>query len=404
MPEFAYTARQTDGQVARGVILADDRRQALTNLAKQSLTPLQVTAKSGFDFKSIKLPFKKRVSGEIMASTLSQLSELLENGVSLLESLDILARQSTSSVMQEVLTQIRNDVAQGVNIDQAMAKHSVFDELTLSMVRAGAEGAFLEDALKRISIFLERREELKGKVTGALAYPAFLLVGGLIVTVVLIVVFVPRFEALFSRLEKSGQGLPGPTVVLLGMSDFLRSYGVLVLIGFLGILAAFSRWAQTTSGRWTLDGVRLKLPVFGTILHHSAVARFCRVLGTLLTNGVPIVKALQISSSSTGNKRLEQAILKSCENIKSGETLSAPLTASGLVPPSVMAMIHVAERSNTLDSVLIRIAERTELKIEQQLGTMVRLIEPLTLVLIGGLVTFVLAGLLLPIFDMSSAI
>ncbi len=404
MPEFVYTARQSDGQVARGVIAADDRRQALANLAKQSLTPLQVRVKSGFDFKSIKWPFKKRVSGEVMASTLSQLSELLENGVSLLESLDILARQSTSTVMQEVLTQIRNDVAQGVNIDQAMAKHSVFDELTLSMIRAGAEGAFLEDALKRISIFLERREELKGKVTGALAYPAFLLVGGVIVTVVLIAVFVPRFETLFSRLEKSGTGLPGPTIVLLGVSDFLRSYGLLVVVTLMGLVAAFSRWAQTQQGRWILDGVRLKLPVFGAILHHSAVARFCRVLGTLLTNGVPIVKALQISSSSTGNKRLEQAILRSCENIKSGETLSAPLTASGLVPPSVMAMIHVAERSNTLDSVLIRIAERTELKIEQQLGTMVRLIEPLTLVLIGGLVTFVLAGLLLPIFDMSSAI
>lgn len=404
MPEFAYTARQADGQLARGVITADDRRQALSNLAKQSLTPLQVNAKSGFDLKSFKLPFKKRVSGDVMASTLAQLSELLENGVSLLESLDILAKQSTSSVMQEVLLQIRNDVAQGVNIDQAMSKHSVFDELTLSMVRAGAEGAFLEDALKRISIFLERREELKGKVTGALAYPAFLLVGGLIVTVILIVVFVPRFESLFSRLEKSGQGLPGPTVVLLGVSDFLRSYGLLVILAVLGSVIAFGRWAQTVQGRWILDGVRLKLPIFGKILHHSAVARFCRVLGTLLTNGVPIVKALQISSSSTGNKRLEQAILRSCENIKSGETLSAPLTASGLVPPSVMAMIHVAERSNTLDSVLIRIAERTELKIEQQLGTMVRLIEPLTLVLIGGLVTFVLTGLLLPIFDMSAAI
>ncbi|MBL8890332.1 MAG: type II secretion system F family protein [Planctomycetaceae bacterium] len=404
MPEFTYTAKQRDGQVARGVIMADDRRQALANLVKQSLVPLQVQVKSGWNLNALKLPIGKRVRGEIMASTLAQMSELLENGVSLLESLDILAKQSTSPVMREVLLQIRGDVAQGVNIDQAMAKHSVFDELTLSMVRAGAEGAFLEDALKRISIFLERREELKGKVTGALAYPAFLLVGGLIVTVVLIVVFVPRFEALFSRLEKSGVGLPGPTVVLLGASDFLRSYGVLVCAAVLGLLVGFNRWAQTTQGRWILDGVRLKLPIFGQILHHSAVARFCRVLGTLLTNGVPIVKALQISSSSTGNKRLEQAILRSCENIKSGETLSAPLTASGLVPPAVMAMIHVAERSNTLDSVLIRIAERTELKIEQQLGTMVRMIEPLTLVLIGGLVTFVLAGLLLPIFDMSAAI
>lgn len=404
MPEFAYTARRADGQVAAGSMQAVDRRQVLLALAKQSLTPLQVKVKSGFDLKSIKLPLKKRVSGEIMAATLSQLSELLDNGVPLLESLDILSKQSTSPVMQGVLTEIRNDVAEGVNIDQAMAKHAVFDELTLSMVRAGAEGAFLEDALKRISIFLERREELKGKVTGALAYPAFLLVAGILVTVVLIVVFVPRFEALFSRLEKSGQGLPMPTVLLLAASDFLRGYGWLVLGGVAALFVAFNQWAQTTRGRWILDGVRLKLPVFGQILHHSAVARFCRVLGTLLTNGVPIVKALQISSSSTGNKRLEQAILRSCENIKSGETLSAPLSASGLVPPSVMAMIHVAERSNTLDSVLIRIAERTELKIEQQLGTMVRLIEPLTLVLIGALVTFVLAGLLLPIFDMSGAV
>lgn len=404
MPEFAYTARRADGQVAQGSMQAADRQQVLLALAKQSLTPLKVQAKSGFDLKSIQLPLKKRVSGEIMAATLSQLSELLDNGVPLLESLDILSKQSTSPVMQAVLTAIRNDVAEGVNIDQAMAKHSVFDELTLSMVRAGAEGAFLEDALKRIAIFLERREELKGKVTGALAYPAFLLVAGILVTVVLIVVFVPRFEALFSRLEKSGQGLPMPTVMLLAASDFLRSYGWLVVGAVAAVGVGFNQWAQTTQGRWLLDGVRLKLPVFGAILHHSAVARFCRVLGTLLTNGVPIVRALQISSSSTGNKRLEQAILRSCENIKSGETLSAPLSASGLVPPSVMAMIHVAERSNTLDSVLLRIAERTELKIEQQLGTMVRLIEPMTLVLIGALVTFVLAGLLLPIFDMSGAV
>jgi general secretion pathway protein F/type IV pilus assembly protein PilC len=404
MPEFTYTARQPNGQVAQGVVRADDRRLALLALAQQSLTPLQVRPKTGWDLKSWKLPLRPRVSGEVMAGTLAQLSELLDNGVPLLEALEILAKQSTSPVMQGVLNQIRGDVAQGVNIDQAMAKHAIFDELTLSMVRAGAEGAFLEDALKRISIFLERREELKGKVTGALAYPAFLLVAGLIVTVVLIVVFVPRFEGLFSRLEKSGQGLPLPTILLLGTSDFLRSYGLVVAAAMGATLFGFSQWAATTQGRWIMDGVRLKLPIFGAILHHSAVARFCRVLGTLLTNGVPIVKALQISSSSTGNKRLEQAIVRSCENIKSGETLSAPLTASGLVPPSVMAMIHVAERSNTLDSVLIRIAERTEMKIEQQLGTMVRLIEPLTLVLIGALVTFVLVGLLLPIFDMSSAI
>ena len=404
MPEFSYTAKRPDGQLTRGSIEALDRREALLALGKQSLVPVKVQGTSGWDWTPYQLKFGTGVSGEILANTLAQMSELLENGVPLLEALDILGKQATNQVMQGVLNQVRADVAQGANIDQAMAKHAVFDELTLSMIRAGAEGAFLEDALKRISIFLERREELKGKVSGALAYPAFLLVAGIIVTIVLIVVFVPRFESLFERLESSGAGLPGPTILLLSVSDFLQSYGLGVIAACLAGLVFFNQWAKTEKGRWILDGLRLKLPVFGKILHNAAVARFCRVLGTLLTNGVLIVKALQISSASTGNKRLEQAIVRSCENIKSGETLSAPLTASGLVPPSVMAMIHVAERSNTLDSVLIRIAERTEIKIEQQLGTMVRLIEPLTLVLIGGLVTFVLVGLLLPIFEMSSTI
>lgn len=404
MPQFSYTAKTADGQSASGVIQADDRRGALLQLSQQSLKPIKVQAKSSLSLEGIPNPLANRVSGEVMAATLSQLSDLLENGVALLESLDILEEQATNPVMKKVVAQIRADVAEGVNIDQAMAKHSVFDELTLSMVRAGTEGAFLEDALKRTALFLERREELKGKVTGALAYPGFLLIAGVAVTVVLILFFVPKFEKLFERLERSGQGLPTPTIVLLGTSDFLMQYGWAVIIAITVAMIGFLQWSKTEKGRWILDGIRLKLPIFGDILHSSAVARFCRVLGTLLTNGVPIVKALNISSTSTGNKRLEEAIRNSAENIKSGETLSGPLSGSGLVPPAVMAMIHVAEKSNSLDTVLIKIADRTEKKIEQQLGTMVRLIEPLTLVLIGSLVLFVLIGLLLPIFDMSAAV
>lgn len=404
MPQFTYTAKTAEGQMSSGVIQADDRRAALLQLADQSLRPVKVQAKSGLNMEQWSSPLKSRVSGEVMAATLSQMSDLLDNGVPLLEALDILTEQATHPTIKTVMSTIRADVAEGVNIDQAMAKHAIFDELTLSMVRAGTEGAFLEDALKRTALFLERREELKGKVTGALAYPAFLLFAGIAVTIVLIIFFVPKFEKLFERLERSGQGLPAPTIILLGTSDFLMAYGWLLILALAGAGFAFLQWAKTEKGRWILDGVRLKLPIFGPILHSSAVARFCRVLGTLLANGVPIVKALNISSTSTGNRRLEEAIKKSCENIQSGETLSAPLSVSGLVPPAVMAMINVAERSNALDTVLIKIADRTEKKIEQQLGTMVRLIEPLTLVLIGSLVLFVLVGLLLPIFDMSAAI
>ncbi len=192
------------------------------------------------------------------------------------------------------------------------------------MVRAGSEGAFLEEALVRIARFLELQEELKGKVKGAMAYPTFLMIGGMVVTMFLIVFFVPKFEGLFDRLERQGTGLPLATVLLLGASDFLIRYGLPLLAVLVAAVFGLRRLLKSAAGQRFSDYWKLRLPIAGQIFHNTAVSRFCRVLGTLLRNGVPILKALEISSGSVGNQLLAEAIRTSAENISSGQTLSAP--------------------------------------------------------------------------------
>ena len=402
MPQFDYTARTADGQDVQGTLTAGSKQETLHMLSEQSLFPLHVedTTPSQSFWKP-----RQKIKASLVASNLTQLADLLKNGVPLLKSLEILAKQSSQPAMAEVLCDLRDKVAEGAGLDEAMAQHpSIFGELTVSMVRAGSEGAFLEDALNRTAGFLELQEELKGRIVGAMMYPAFLAIMGTVVTIVLVVFFVPKFSELFERLERDGGGLPMATVILLAVSDFLGRFGAIVAV----LLGALVYWAagavKTDRGRMFADRWKLKLPVVGKILLGSAVSRFCRVLGTLLENGVPLLKSLEISSESTGNVILAQTIRNSAANISAGETLAKPLAASGLLPRSVMAMIGVAEESNNLDAVLINIADGIDKKTSRQLDTMVRMVEPVMLLVMGLIIGFVMVALLLPVFDMSSAL
>jgi type II secretory pathway component PulF len=205
-------------------------------------------------------------------------------------------------------------------------------------------------------------------------------------------------------LQQRGQGLPFATVLLLGLSHTMMRYGLLVIGGLVAIAYGLRRILQTTKGRRFLDRVKLKLPILGHVFHDAAVSRACRVLGTLLRNGVPLLKSLKISSTSTGNSLLEDAMLRSADNITSGDTLSKPLAASGLIPPQIMAMIRVAEESNTLDEVLVKIADRIDTRIERRLEVLVRMLEPIMLIIIGCMVMFVIVGVLLPVFDLNSSV
>jgi general secretion pathway protein F/type IV pilus assembly protein PilC len=401
MPEFSYTARTAAGASVSGTMTAASKRELLCALADRALFPLRV--------ESIEAPkprwsFGGRIKTQAVATNLMQLSDLLRNGVALLSALEILRDQAVPAALGEIFGQLHDMVAEGVSLDTAFARFpNVFDELTVSMVRAGSEGAFLEDALKRTSDFLELQEQLKSRVTGAIIYPAFLAVAGFCVVTVLIVFFVPKFAELFAKLERQGGGLPTATVVLLWLSNTLSRYGILLVIGVGMLVNWLRRRAKTPAGRMFVDQWKLKIPIMGSIFLNSAVSRFCRVLGTLLQNGVPLLKALEISSDSAGNRILSGAIQASAENISSGETLSRPLATCGLIPRPIMAMITVAEESNNLDNVLVSIADGMDRKISQQLDIMVRLIEPILLLVMGAVILFVLVALLMPVFDMNSA-
>ncbi len=400
MPEFTYTARTLSGEDVSGTVSAATKRETFAALAEKSLYPIRV---ENADARRARWQWKKRVGASVIAATLTQLADLLQNGVPLMGSLEILAEQTAHPTMAEVLKDVRDQVSEGQSLDVAFAAHpKVFDELAVSVVRAGSEGAFLEDALKRTADFLEMQEELKNRVVGAMAYPAFLAVAGTLVTVFLIVFVVPKFATLFERIEREGGGLPTPTVILLGTSSFLGHYGLWVAAALGGLVGWLRSLLHTPRGRKFFDRWKLRIPVVGKILLNSALSRFCRILGTLLNNGVPLLRALEISSESTGNKVLAEAIVRSAENVSSGETLARPLAESGLIPRSVMAMISVAEESNTLDSVLVGIADTIDRKTARQLDLMVRMIEPMMLMVMGSIILFVMVSLLVPVFDMNT--
>lgn len=395
MPQYTYTARTLAGENVAGTITAASKRETLAALAERSLFPLHVEEKHRSPWQR-----QRRIKTSELVSNLTQLADLLQNGVPLLESLSILASQCPHPSLADILMDVRDQVSEGTPLDEAMAKHlDVFGDLAVSMVRAGAEGAFLEDALKRTADFLEQQQELKGRVTGAMIYPVFLASLGVVITIVLVVVFVPKFAELFARLEQEGGGLPLPTVILLGLSDFLGKYGLVLAAAVGGLAFWFRRLAQAERGRLWIDRWKLKIPLAGPIFHGYAVSRFCRILGTLLKNGVPLLRSLEISSESAGNRVLAGAIRDSAENVSAGETLSEPLAACGLIPRPVMAMIHVAEQANNLDQVLVSIADGIDRRTARQIDVMVRMAEPAMLLVMGALIGFVLVALLLPLFD-----
>ena len=404
MPDFAYTARSLQGERLEGTIAASTRVEAMQRLRQRSIFPLTVQDATPKSFASPSF-LAPRVKKEHVADLCTQLSDLLTNGVPLLESLRILEEATIQPKLQQTVRRIHDAIAEGATLDQAMsAEPAIFSELTLSMIRAGQEGAFLEEALQRTAAFLRKQDEMQSKIIGALTYPIILGIVGTVITSLMIVFLVPKFQPFFDRLEQSGKGLPMVTVLLLSSSHFLMRYGIVIPFALFGAYMGFKRWVATDWGREQFDGIKLKIPMLGAIFHDAAVSRACRVLGTMLHNGIPLLKSLRISSESTGNRLLAKAIVSSASNVTSGESLAKPLAASGLIPPQIMAMIRIAEESNTLDDVLVKISDRIDQKIERRLEVMVKMIEPLMLVLIGGMVMFVIVGVLLPVFDLNSSV
>lgn len=398
MPDYAYEAMGAAGDRTSGTLTANNERDAVAMLDARGLFPVKVQASASASAAH----WGRKVRSKHLTTLYSQIADLLHSGVPLLRSLELMERQTSQPALKETLRDIRADVAEGTSLADAMNKHPrAFNELTVSMVRAGQEGGFLEDVLKRIAVFNEQQEDLKSQVIGSLVYPIVLAVVGFIVLNVLVIFFVPKFEPIFKKLQEKDQ-LPALTTGLLAFSHALQNYGVFILLGVVAVLWFIRRWSRTEHGRYRVDGWRLRIPVVGAIYRNLALARFTRILGTLMHNGIPILQSLRISKDSTGNKVLAEAIDKSADNVTAGEKLAAPLAVNSHFPRDLVEMIAVAEEANTLETVLVHIADGLEKRTRRSLEIFVRLLEPMMLLVMGGATLIVVLGLLLPVFKISS--
>ncbi|MGI9519710.1 MAG: type II secretion system F family protein [Pirellulaceae bacterium] len=399
MPEFVYIARTLQGERITGEMSAGNEREVITALSVRDLFPVEVSEQK--EVSGIKI--RRRPNSQAMTNFYTQLASLLSNGVPLMRSLEILKQQSTSLVLRDVIDDVAVRIEDGMSIGDAFARHpKVFNDIAVNMSRAGSEGGFLEDALERVGNFTEQQADLRGRTVGALIYPIVLFTVGTLIVGILLTYFVPLFGEMFQTLRDQGK-LPWLTDALLNVSAFLRKYGFWALLAIATLLVVLRVQLGKEKGRRFIDGLKLKLPLFGTIVQNLAVARFCRVLGTLLGNGVPILKALEISRHATSNIILSETIEQATENITAGESLASPLQKSGQFPQTVTEMISVAEESNTLDTVLVSIADGLENRTSRKLDLMVRLLEPLMLLVMAIIILLIVIALIMPIMNMGSA-
>ena len=404
MATFAYTARDMTGKQVSGTVDAANEREVTTILAERSLFPVDVTDASKSNGITGLVGRKKKVNGQTMAVFYSQLASLLRSGVPMIRALTVLSQQSANPTLGEVISDIKGRVEDGEPIGDSMARYPrVFSEMGVNMVRAGTEGGFLEDALERVGNFTELQEDLKGRTISAMAYPVFLFSVGTVVITALLVFFVPKFDTMFDRLRAKDQ-MPWMTEALLGFSAALQSYGWIILVLILIGIVLLRAQLQSDAGKEWGDRMKLKIPVLGNILMNLSVARFCRVLGTLLGNGVPILKSLEISRTAAGNRLLSKSIADASENIRSGDSLASPLRSSGHFPISVVEMISVGEESNSLDQVLPDIADSLEKRTFRRLDLFVRLLEPIMLLVMAILVLAVVLALLVPVLKSSTTL
>jgi len=395
VPSFTYVARNIQGQTVTGVLAADSQQQALRTLDDQALFPVEVReggkASVGVGGK------KRKVGGGAAAVFYAQFADLLRAGVPALRSLDVLFKQTHNAVLKEVLKEVREDLASGQTLGDAMEKHpNAFPPLHVAMIKAGEKGGFLEEVLARIAVFTERQNELKNKVLGSMLYPAVLAFVGIGIIVFLLTVVVPQVRGFLKG------DLPVLTQIVFAMCDFLQENGLYVGFGAFALLGLTIAFLQSPTGRLMRDRSILKAPVVGNIFTLVAICRFCRILGTLLKNGVPILQSLKIAQDSAGNVILEEVIETSTESVRKGASLSKPLGNSGLFPFDIVDMIAIGEESNNLDNVLVTIADSYEARTARKIDLAIRMLEPLLLVCMAGVVAVIAIALLLPILTMSA--
>jgi type IV pilus assembly protein PilC len=392
---YSYKVRDRAGNLINGSIIADSELLVLHRLRELGYTPLDVT-KQRRGFGSIEIG-KKKIKLKELAVFSRQFATMINSGLPILRALGILSDQADNKELARILESARLDVERGASLSQAFQKHpKVFNDLYISMVRSGETGGSLDDTLLRLASMLEREVQLRGKIKSAMTYPiAVLGLVGLIMTAMLLFV-VPQFKSIYGQL---GGSLPLPTKVLLLMSDaFKKLWWLLILCAF-GARFALKRFKATENGRAVIDRIKLRVPVFGSLFHKTALSRFASTLSMLMHAGVPILGALDIVSDTVNNRVLSSAVTDVQSSVREGESIAKPLAAHAVFPPMVVQMIAVGEETGQVDTMLEKVAQFYDQEVEATVDALTSLIEPILIAVIGACVGAAVIALYMPMFN-----
>ena len=396
MPTFTYTARAVNGELKTSTIDAPSREEVVAQLRRQRMSVVKV------DEQTKKVKTRGSIKMRDIVIFTRQFSTMINAGLPLVQALDILAKQTENKVLSEVTRAVVFDVESGHTVADALAKHpNAFSDLYVNMVAAGEAGGILDTILMRLATFMEKNDALVRKVKGAMIYPGVIMSVAFIAICVLLIFVIPVFESMFGSV---GLALPLPTRIVIGMSRFLKGYWWLLGGTVGGGFMLLKRYYATSGGKLTIDKLLLKMPVLGDVLRKSAVSRFTRTLGTLISSGVSILDGLEITAKTAGNRVIQDAIMQSRASIAGGDTIAAPLQKSAVFPPMVISMIAVGEQTGGLDEMLSKIADFYDEEVDAAVGGLLALMEPVMIVFLGVVVGGMVVAMYLPIFDMMNAV
>jgi type IV pilus assembly protein PilC len=402
---FEFQAKTDDGRVVKGELEAANEAEARIRMRAQRLTPLRIDAKKvagkGFDITKM-MPAGDGVSLKDLQVFTRQFAVLVGAGVPIVQSLEAMSRGARSAGMTKVLTGVCQDVERGRRLAESLAaRPAVFDRLYVNLVRAGEEGGVLETVLNRLAEYIETSVKLRAKVKGALFYPLAIVAVAIIVIGFIMVFVVPKMSAMFAQ---SGQELPALTMLVVNTSTFFQHYWYIIIATMIAVPLSVKMYYGTDDGRKILDAVFIEVPVFGDLIKKNAIARFSRTLSTLLSSGVRIIDALEISSATAGNWMIEKALIETKEAVSRGKTLAEPLAKIPYFPNMVTQMISIGEQTGNIDQMLGKVADFYEDEVVNATDAMTSLLEPILMVVLGGIIAVIVIAMYLPIFNMANTI
>jgi type IV pilus assembly protein PilC len=394
MPQFTYVGVTAAGKQIKGDIQASNKDEVISLLRKKKLRPVSIKAKA----MELKLNFGGGVKLTDLSRFTRQFAAMTSAGLPLVQCLDILSAQTENKILAGAVKQISGDIQGGSTLADALGKHKkVFNSLYCNMVAAGEASGNLDGVLNRLADYQEKAEALRRKIKGAMTYPVIVLIVAVGATFAMLTFVVPTFAQMFTDM---GGSLPTPTKIVMGLSTFLQRYIILIILAAGGAVFALMSYYKTENGRLNIDALKLKIPVFGDLERKSSIARFAQTLSTLLTSGVTILDALDITAKTAGNKVLEKGLFRTLEKISGGNNIADPLKETGVFPPMVIHMIAVGEKTGDLAEMLKKVAVFYEEEVNAAVEALTSVIEPIMIVIMGALVGGILIAMYLPMFDM----